>query len=195
MVENNLFSNYESFKDILGDKYELLQSFDELLNCFKIKIQLKNNPDICTTVYIPEYWTCEDIHGIVSSYICTLELLQPKQEHKKLRRVVAVDFDGTLCKSAYPDVGVVEKTHLLVHDLIRKEKANGSIIILWTCRCGKELDEALAACKEWNIPIDYVNENDPERTAYFGADSRKISADLYIDDKATNPEELEGGGY
>ncbi|NLD50547.1 MAG: hypothetical protein GX660_25680 [Clostridiaceae bacterium] len=108
---------------------------------------------------------------------------------KELKRVVAVDFDGTLCNNAYPDVGEPNEIHYAVHDYIRKEKENGSIIILWTCRTGKELEVAVDACKQWKIPIDYVNENDPERTAFYGADSRKISADVYIDDKADNPEE------
>ena len=66
-----------------------------------------------------------------------------------MRRVVAVDFDGTLCSlDCFPDVGVLQDKHLLVHHRIREEKANGSIIILWTCRCGKALENAVEACKK-----------------------------------------------
>lgn len=190
-------------KDILGDKYELLSSFDTFSRYYKYIIRLKIDKSISTTITVPETWDDIDHVEMVKRavdtftlFLSSTEALIPKrQEPKKLRRVVAVDFDGTLCESDYPNIGTVWNKHMKTHEYVRKEKENGSVIILWTCRCGKELEEAVSACKDWHIPIDYVNENDPERTKYFGADSRKISADLYIDDRATNPEELEGGGY
>lgn len=101
-----------------------------------------------------------------------------------MREVIAVDFDGTLCENKYPEIGDVLPIHERVHELIRVKHKNGAIIILWTCRCGKELDAAVNFCKKHDIPIDYVNENDPERVRLYGSDSRKVSADVYIDDKA-----------
>lgn len=100
------------------------------------------------------------------------------------RKVIAVDFDGTLCESNYPDVGEIKPEHKVIHELVRKLHKNGDVIILWTCRSGKELEAAVSFCRQHNIPIDYVNENDPERVELYGCDSRKISADLYIDDKS-----------
>lgn len=100
-----------------------------------------------------------------------------------MREVIAVDFDGVLCENNYPEIGDVLPIHKKIHEYIRQEHKNGNIIILWTCRCGKELDAAVNFCKKHDIPIDYVNENDPERVKKYGHDSRKISADLYIDDK------------
>lgn len=102
-----------------------------------------------------------------------------------MREVIAVDFDGTLCENAYPDIGKVQPEHNVIHRYVRyKKHAEDAIVILWTCRCGKELEAAISFCKKYNIPIDYVNENDPERVKLFGGDPRKVSADLYIDDKA-----------
>jgi capsule polysaccharide export protein KpsC/LpsZ len=100
------------------------------------------------------------------------------------RKVIAVDFDGTLCENNYPDVGEIKPEHKVIHELVRKLHKNGDVIILWTCRGGKELEAAVSFCRQHNIPIDYVNENYPERVKLYGCDSRKISADLYIDDKS-----------
>lgn len=95
--------------------------------------------------------------------------------------VVAVDFDGTLCKSKYPECG---EPILKNVQRVRELKRDGATIILWTCREGEALTKAVKWCEEHNVPIDYVNVNAPSRIARYGSDCRKISADLYIDDKA-----------
>lgn len=104
-----------------------------------------------------------------------------------MNRAIAVDFDGTLCIENYPNTGEVLKEHKRIHDIVRREHDAGSIIILWTCRTGEPLQTAVDFCRLWNIPIDYVNENDPERVKHYGVDCRKISADIYLDDRAVNP--------
>lgn len=96
-------------------------------------------------------------------------------------KVIAVDFDNTIAKTEYPKI--IEPIPETIK-LIRKAKENGATIILWTCREGSVLDDATKWCKENNVPIDLVNENLPERNAFWGNDSRKIGADLYIDDKS-----------
>jgi len=55
-------------------------------------------------------------------------------------------------------------------------------LILWTYRSGKELDEAVEFCKERGIEFYAVNKNYPEEE-YDGSISRKIDAELYIDDR------------
>lgn len=97
--------------------------------------------------------------------------------------VIAVDFDGTLCDDTYPQIG---KPITKIIKLIQGLHARGDTIILYTCRTGERLEAAVAWCKSYNVPIDYVNENVPERTAKYDADCRKISADIYIDDKTIN---------
>ena len=96
-------------------------------------------------------------------------------------KVIAVDFDGTLFKTEYPTIlepipGVVERA--------KREKANGAKLILWTCREGVELEEAVAACREQGIEFDAVNCNIPERVEAWGSDPRKVGADEYWDNRA-----------
>ena len=97
--------------------------------------------------------------------------------------IVAVDFDNTLAITKYPEIIKPINTTI---EVIQDMKRRGAIIILWTCREGKELEDAVNWCKENNVPIDYVNENVPERIKILGNDCRKIGADIYIDDKAMN---------
>ena len=59
-----------------------------------------------------------------------------------------------------------------------------SVLILWTCRVGERLEEAVAACAEWGLVFDAVNDNLPERIATYGANPRKVNADEYWDDRA-----------
>ncbi|MDR0696869.1 MAG: hypothetical protein LBF68_04950 [Christensenellaceae bacterium] len=94
---------------------------------------------------------------------------------------IAVDFDGTLCSNAYPDIGDPIEN---VIKFIKTRKADGACIILWTCRCGELLKSAIEWCEKQGITFDYINTNTKENVALFGNDPRKIFADLYIDDKA-----------
>lgn len=98
--------------------------------------------------------------------------------------VIAVDFDGTLCKAKWPEIG--EANEKLIQHL-KAEKLNGSRLILWTCRAGVMLEEAVYWCREHGLVFDMINENLPELVELYGNDCRKVNADIYIDDKAVNP--------
>lgn len=101
--------------------------------------------------------------------------------------IIAVDFDGTLCRDCYPKIGEANE------GLIRKLKElrmNGDRLILWTCRQGVPLEEALHFCLLRGLVFDAVNENLPEIVELYGTDSRKIYADVYIDDRSANPWEV-----
>jgi hypothetical protein len=106
------------------------------------------------------------------------------------RKIIAVDFDGTLFVDAWPMVGapiwpVIEN--------VKEEQAKGAAIILWTCRSGKALTRAVKACKEVGLTPDSVNENLPEIVrAWGGEDTRKVVATEYWDDRAVNVRELKG---
>lgn len=110
-----------------------------------------------------------------------------KQEVK----IIAVDFDGTLCRDCYPHIG---EPNLRLMALIRRLQQNGCRIILWTCRCGELLEEAIQWCGQFQIEFDAVNENVEETIQKYGTNSRKIFADVYIDDKCCFPWE-ENRGY
>lgn len=99
-------------------------------------------------------------------------------------RIIAVDFDGTLCTDCYPKIG--EANGRLIRTLKELQRV-GDRIILWTCRQGQILEEALRFCGAWGLEFDAVNENLPEIIRRYGSDSRKIYADIYIDDHSRNP--------
>lgn len=98
--------------------------------------------------------------------------------------IFAVDFDGTLCKEAYPNIGE-PNTELI--EFLKNEQKIGNKVILWTCRCGESLDAAIKWCAKQELKFDAINENLPGLVAVFGNDSRKIYADVYIDDRSIRP--------
>ena len=98
-----------------------------------------------------------------------------------MRKAIAIDFDGCLCEWAWPEIG---KPNMEVINAARQEKQNGTALILWTCRVGEKLGEAVAWCKGWGLEFDAVNANLPERIAEYQNDCRKVNADEYWDDRA-----------
>ena len=95
--------------------------------------------------------------------------------------IVAVDFDGTLSLDAqYPNIGRFN-THL--YEALMKLRGIGWSIVLWTCREGKELKEAVVWCANNGLEFDAINEN-PSHVPFK---SRKVVADMYIDDRAHIP--------
>ena len=99
-------------------------------------------------------------------------------------RMIAVDFDGTLCRDCYPKIG--EANSRLIR-ILKELRQNGDQLILWTCRQGQALEEALQVCEAWGLTFDAINENLPQITERYGSDSRKIYADIYIDDRSISP--------
>ena len=101
--------------------------------------------------------------------------------------IIAVDFDGTLCVDCYPAIGTAN--YKLIRTL-RKRQETGDKLILWTCRAGDKLEEAIEWCREQGIIFDAINDNLPEMINLWGNNSRKITADIYLDDKAETPWEM-----
>lgn len=106
---------------------------------------------------------------------------QPVPSDKRDYKVYAVDFDGTLCYSL-PDMTIISPNIKLITFLIQERK-EGNKVILWTCRYGDKLDEAVAFCKRNGLEFDEICKNTDKTIEHFGLDSRKIAADYYIDDK------------
>ena len=100
-----------------------------------------------------------------------------------MKKTIAVDFDGTLCVSEWPKIGA-PNTALI--DQLKLEQKNGAVIILWTCREGRLLKEAVKWLKGQGLTCNYVNRNSPERIRMYKSDCRKIGADVYIDDHAAS---------
>lgn len=89
--------------------------------------------------------------------------------------IIAVDFDGTLEQNGQPNRALIKR--------LRYEQQRGASVILWTCRHGERLTEALSFLAKNGLKPNFVNANHPATIAKNG-DSRKILADVYIDDKA-----------
>lgn len=93
--------------------------------------------------------------------------------------VIAVDFDGTIVKHKYPAIG---KEIPYAVKTLKLFQEKGHKIILWTYRAGKELDAAVDFCRKRGLEFYAVN-NNYEDEEFDNTYSRKIYADLYIDDR------------
>lgn len=97
---------------------------------------------------------------------------------------IAVDFDGTLCFSNWPELG---EPNIPLIGFLKEWKQMGNKLILWTCRAGEPLSQAIAWCAEHDLEFDAVNDNLPEIVELYGNNSRKITCDYYIDDRMLPP--------
>lgn len=92
---------------------------------------------------------------------------------------IAVDFDGTIVEHEYPEIG---KEMLFAFITLKELEKMGARLILWTFRSGKELEDAVEFCRRNGVEFYAVNKNYPEEV-FDGTISRKIDADIFIDDK------------
>lgn len=93
--------------------------------------------------------------------------------------IIAVDFDGTIVEDAYPFIG---KPQMFAFETLQKFQSEGHRLILWTYRSGSKLEEALDFCSKNNITFYAVNKSFPEEKLNK-KNSRKINADIFIDDR------------
>lgn len=93
---------------------------------------------------------------------------------------IAVDFDGTIVDHEYPSIG---KEKLFAFQTLKELEKKGALLILWTFRTGKELEEAVDFCRRNGVEFYAVNKNYPEEIFEEASVSRKINADIYIDDR------------
>lgn len=93
--------------------------------------------------------------------------------------IIAVDFDGTIVEHRYPSIGRIRP---LAFETLSKLQAKGHRLILWSHRAEKKLDDAVTFCLSNGIEFYAVNKNYPEEV-WDENDSRKILADIYIDDR------------
>ena len=95
--------------------------------------------------------------------------------------VIAVDFDGTVVENRYPAIG---RELPFATETLRMLAREGHRLVLWTCREGQLLDEAVAWCRERGVEFWAVNRDYPEETQQTNPHwTRKLKADLFIDDR------------
>jgi len=106
---------------------------------------------------------------------------------KERALILGVDFDGTLCSNEWPNIG--EPNRPLISQL-KVLKRRGTQLILFTCREGQSLVDAVMWCKNQGLTFDAVNENTQHiKDLFAGDEGRKPYADIYIDDRAMSPDQ------
>jgi hypothetical protein len=97
--------------------------------------------------------------------------------------IIAVDFDGVLCESRFPEIGAPDYE---VVSLVRQLIDTGHEVILWTSRTGDRLTEAVEWCEDRGLHFCAVNGNAPSNRERFEAEyphpSPKVYADVYVED-------------
>lgn len=73
--------------------------------------------------------------------------------------IIAVDFDGTISRGKYP---AIDGEQPYAGESLRKLHSQGHKIIIWTCRTGDRLLEAINWLLEHQIPFSRINDHDPD---------------------------------
>ncbi len=95
--------------------------------------------------------------------------------------VIAIDFDGTIVENRYPEIGAERPFAVDTIKMLINERYT---VVLWTCREGQLLEECVNWCKERGLEFYAVNRDFPEETIENNPSfSRKLKADLFIDDR------------
>lgn len=94
--------------------------------------------------------------------------------------IIAVDFDGTIVEHKYPAIG---REIPFAIETLKKLRDDRHKLILWSVREGKLLQEAVDFCRERGLEFYAVNKDYPEEEQSHDHYSRKLKADLFIDDR------------
>ena len=93
---------------------------------------------------------------------------------------IAVDFDGTIVEHRYPKSGEEIPFATETLKILAQERHK---LILWTVREGELLEEAIEWCRQRGVFFYSVNKDYPEEEKSHNGFSRKLKADLFIDDR------------
>ena len=93
---------------------------------------------------------------------------------------IAIDFDGTIVEDEYPAIGKEKRFAFMTLKALQKE---GHQLILWTYRSGEFLEDAVEFCRQNGVEFYAVNRSYPEEVLDESQMSRKIRADVFIDDR------------
>ena len=93
---------------------------------------------------------------------------------------IAVDFDGTIVTHAYPAIGKELPGAIATLNRLQQE---GHRLILWTVREGELLDQAVDFCRARGLEFFSVNANYTGESSDAATACRKVTADIYIDDR------------
>lgn len=95
--------------------------------------------------------------------------------------IIAIDFDGTIVEDRYPEIGKLIDG---AREVINKLYDEGYEIIIWSCRARVGKARAIEFLAKNGIKYHRFNESSPANLKqYNNVDTRKVYADIYIDDK------------
>jgi len=100
--------------------------------------------------------------------------------------IFAIDFDNTIAYSSNHH-RIISGLFDHVKTVIDELHDAGHYIIIWTCRRGKDLKNAIKYLDDNKIYYDKINENMPDEDIKT---SNKVFADYYIDDKSFPPKDI-----
>lgn len=130
-----------------------------------------------------------DVEYYTNKYESKSDIRTNRVDYSSLPKIVAVDFDGCLNSCLFPEIGKLDRK--LVQSLT-DGKFKDYKKVLWTSRDGKALADAVEKCREEGLVFDAVNRNIDEVLYMTGNDTRKVYADVYIDDKAVRYKSIQG---
>lgn len=79
-----------------------------------------------------------------------------------MERIIAIDFDGTIVENKFPEIGNPING---AFKYMKKLQGQGFFIVLWTCRAGESLEDAIRFCGEQGLVLDSINANSPSTLA------------------------------
>lgn len=98
------------------------------------------------------------------------------------KKIVSIDFDGTIVKHRFPEIGEPMEDAFEVMKELEKEYYLSLNTCREDCKKRKYLTEAVDFCKDNGIIFRSINENHPDDEFRDGG-GRKIYAHYYIDDR------------
>lgn len=113
---------------------------------------------------------------------------EDSRRHIKLPRIWGVDFDGTLCRNKWPEIGA-PNTRLI--RFLKAKRKKGDAVILITMREGEAEKAAVEWCKSKGLEFDAVNDNLEAVKQMYGNNPRKIFCNVYLDDRNISMREMQ----
>jgi len=111
-----------------------------------------------------------------------------KKAYPDYKKTVCVDFDGTICKWAFPEEGALQEG---VKTALQFFKAMGFKLIISSCRTNKKLNPKVYK-QQVRIIRDYLDKHEILFDEIDDGEQGKVVADYYIDDRAIRFTEKKG---
>lgn len=82
-----------------------------------------------------------------------------------MKKILAIDFDGTIVENKYPEIGpLIKDAKETINKLYDSDKY---YIIIWTCRADKDLRKAIKFLYDEEIKFHQINRDAPPEYVDF----------------------------